>query len=332
MKKFSWVRINLTAAVLTAALTAGAGAASLGTGRVEASALRLRSEANTESSVLTMVYGGQTVDVLEKASDGWYKVSANGKVGYMSAEYLTVSLSAAPAAGEQILAPEAPAEENAAPAEETAAEQADEAAGLGNGKVTTQEGGPLNLRAGCSTSTNKIGSIPNGTVLALEDSRDGWYQVTFRGVTGYVSGDYIKPTEEEVTPAVSGSGVGAQALELAMQYLGCPYVYGAAGPKSFDCSGFTYYIYGKLGYSIYRTASTQFNGSGVPVSRENLQPGDLVFFREPGSSKSATHVGIYIGNGDLIHASSSRSGAYVRINNLSEKWYATRYVGAKRIA
>lgn len=330
MKKFSWVRISLTAAVLTAALTVGAGAASLGTGRVEASALRLRSEANTESSVLTMVYGGEKVDVLEKVSDDWYKVSANGKVGYMSAEYLTVSLSAP--AEEQVLAPETSAEESAAQAEETAAEQADETAGLGNGKVTTREGGPLNLRAGCSTSADKIGSVPNGTVLALEGSKDGWYQVTFRGVTGYVSGDYIKPTEEEVTPAVSGSGVGAQALELAMQYLGCPYVYGAAGPKSFDCSGFTYYIYGKLGYSIYRTASTQFNGSGVSVSRENLQPGDLVFFREPGSSKSATHVGIYIGNGDLIHASSSKSGAYVRINNLSEKWYATRYVGAKRIA
>lgn len=329
MRKFSWVRISLTTAILAAALTAAAGAASLGTGRVEVGALRLRAEANTESSVLTIVYGGAKVDVLEKTLDGWYKVSVDGKVGYMSAEYLTVDFS--DPIEEQVPGPEAPAEESAAPAEEAPAVQAEESAGLGNGKVTLSSG-TLNLRAGCSTSADKIGSIPNGVVLALEDSKDGWYQVTFRGVTGYVSGDYIEPTEEEVTATPAASGVGAQAVEMAMQYLGCPYVYGAAGPKSFDCSGFTYYIYGKLGYSINRTASTQFNGNGVSISRENLQPGDLVFFREFGSSKSATHVGMYIGNGEIIHASSSKSGAYVRINSLSEKWYADRYVGAKRIA
>lgn len=332
MKKFSWIRISLTTAVLAAALTAAAGAASLGTGRVEVGALRLRSEANTESSVLTTVYGGTKVDVLEKTLDGWYKVSVDGKVGYMSAEYLTVDFNAP--VEEQVLGPEEseePEEASAAPAEEAPAAQAEETVGLGNGKVTLSSG-TLNLRAECSMSADRVGSIPNGVVLALEDSKDGWYQVTFRGVTGYVSGDYIEPTEEEVTAAPSGSGVGAQVVELAMQYLGCPYVYGAAGPKSFDCSGFTYYIYGKLGYSIYRTASTQFNGNGVSISRQNLQPGDLVFFREHGSSKSATHVGIYIGNGQIIHASSSKSGAYVRINSLSEKWYADRYVGAKRIA
>lgn len=106
-----------------------------------------------------------------------------------------------------------------------------------------------------------------------------------------------------------------------------PYVYGAVGPNSFDCSGFTYQIYkNELGIDLNRVSRDQYK-NGIEVSRENLLPGDLVFFRSGGSSIG--HVGIYIGNGDMIHASSGAKK--VVVSSLSSNWYDTRYVGARRL-
>lgn len=238
---------------------------------------------------------------------GWYKVVHNGTTGYMSADYLVVT---ANAEGETI---------------------SDEAGmtDLGNGKVTLQSG-YLNIRAEASTLGAKLGAIPNGAVVALSEHVDGWYLVTYGEITGYVSGDYITVTTESVSSVKEGVS-GADIVAKAKLYLGCPYVYGSAGPKGFDCSGFTSFIYKQFGFSINRTASTQLNHNGVSVDRANLQPGDLVFFRDYSCAKSASHVGIYIGDGQFIHASSSRSKTGVKISSLSEDWYANRYVGAKRI-
>ena len=110
-------------------------------------------------------------------------------------------------------------------------------------------------------------------------------------------------------------------------------MYGGASSKGFDCSGFTMYIYDQYGYNLPHSATSQWNSStGTTVARADLQPGDLVFFCDPARSngKACSHVGIYIGDGDFIHASSSRSGG-VRINSLSESYYDGYYVGAKRI-
>ena len=200
---------------------------------------------------------------------------------------------------------------------------------LGNGKVTL-ESGSLNIRAEASTLGAKLGTIPNGTVVALDDHIDGWYLVTYDEITGYVSEEYIVSTTEPIT-VVSHGITGADIVAKAKEYLGCPYVYGKAGPSSFDCSGFTSYNYKQFGYSINRTASTQLNNDGTSVARADLQPGDLVFFRDYSCTKSASHVGIYIGDGQFIHASSSSSASGVKISSLSESWYANRYVGAKRI-
>jgi peptidoglycan DL-endopeptidase CwlO len=108
---------------------------------------------------------------------------------------------------------------------------------------------------------------------------------------------------------------------IAMQYLGTPYVWGGASPAGFDCSGFTMYVYGRMGVSLPHNAAAQY-GYGSPVSSGDLQPGDLVFFDGLG------HVGLYIGGGQFIHA--PHTGDVVKISSISG-WYASTYVGARRL-
>ena len=119
-------------------------------------------------------------------------------------------------------------------------------------------------------------------------------------------------------PAKYGGVVG-----IAMGYLGTPYVWGGAGPSGFDCSGLAMYVYAQVGISLPHNAAMQYNTVGVPVSRSDLQPGDLVFFDGLG------HMGIYIGGGQFVHA--PHTGDVVKISSLSESWYASTYVGAKRV-
>jgi cell wall-associated NlpC family hydrolase len=108
---------------------------------------------------------------------------------------------------------------------------------------------------------------------------------------------------------------------IAMQYLGIPYVYGGASPGGFDCSGLVMYVFGQVGVSLPHNAAAQY-GYGQPVSRDQLQAGDLVFFNGLG------HVGIYIGGGQFIHA--PHTGDVVKISSLSG-WYSSTWVGARRL-
>jgi cell wall-associated NlpC family hydrolase len=122
-------------------------------------------------------------------------------------------------------------------------------------------------------------------------------------------------------PIPPSSTLGGQAVAVAMQYLGTPYVWGGASPSGFDCSGFTMYVWGQLGVSLPHNAAAQY-GMGTPVPRDALEPGDLVFFDGLG------HVGLYVGNGAFIHA--PHTGDVVRISSLSG-WYSDTYVGARRV-
>ena len=111
-------------------------------------------------------------------------------------------------------------------------------------------------------------------------------------------------------------------VSYAYEFIGSPYVYGAIGPSSFDCSGFTQYVFNKFGYSLTRTTYTQVN-QGTYVTRENLQPGDLIFTR--GTAQAPGHVGIYVGNGKMIHA--SRPGVGVIVGDMYDYVTARRIVG-----
>jgi cell wall-associated NlpC family hydrolase len=125
--------------------------------------------------------------------------------------------------------------------------------------------------------------------------------------------------------SVSTSGGKMSVVSKAYEFLGRPYVWGASGPRAFDCSGFTSYVYSSFGVSLPHKASSQA-GIGQTVSRNSLQAGDLVFFNTTGG---ISHVGIYIGSGQFIHASSGSDK--VTVSELSSSYYSTRFVTAKRM-
>ena len=184
--------------------------------------------------------------------------------------------------------------------------------------------GPLNIRSGPGTEYGTVGSLSTGAIVEIEElvgGYGGWYKIE----QGYVSSDYVAQVDASVA---ASSGKGSQIAQYALQYVGCPYVYGGSSPSGFDCSGFTTYVMKHFGYSINRTASSQMD-NGTSVSKSQLQPGDLVFFNSGNSSKRATHVGIYTGNGQFVHASTSTTG--VIISDLNSSYYSSTYVGARRL-
>jgi cell wall-associated NlpC family hydrolase len=127
--------------------------------------------------------------------------------------------------------------------------------------------------------------------------------------------------ENRISGGGNPTGHYGGVVGIAMGYLGVPYVWGGASPSGFDCSGFTMYVFAQVGVSLPHNAAMQYS-YGSPVSRENLQPGDLVFFNGLG------HVGLYIGGNQFIHA--PHTGDVVKISTLTD-WYAATYVGARRL-
>ena len=129
-----------------------------------------------------------------------------------------------------------------------------------------------------------------------------------------------KSTESEKASTSSSGVTGSDVVAYAKQFLGYKYVYGGSSPSGFDCSGFTSYVYKHFGYSLNRTSSGQ-RSDGIAVDKANLKAGDIVCF--------SGHVGMYIGGGSFIHASNPSGG--VKISNLSESYYKSRYITARRI-
>ncbi len=126
------------------------------------------------------------------------------------------------------------------------------------------------------------------------------------------------PSATAVKTVFSGTASGSEAVRIAKSYIGVPYVYGGTTPNGFDCSGFVQYVYRQMGISINRVAADQAR-NGVYVAKEDLQPGDLVFFAKPG--RTIHHVGMYVGNGQYIHA--PYTGRSITIENLTRKDYYT---------
>lgn len=196
-----------------------------------------------------------------------------------------------------------------------------------------------------------LATLKDGDRVEVTGLENGWFAVKSGDKTGYVTGDDLDLTMEKEAPkpkattkkpqtgtAAAGgtgesggtvvSGSGSDVAAFAQQYLGTPYVYGGAGPGGFDCSGFTMFVFSHFGVSLAHGATPQLN-NGYAVSMSELQPGDLVFFFGTyNTSSAASHVGIYVGGGQFIHASSSRG---VIISGLSESYYANRYLTARRV-
>ncbi len=298
-----------------------------GIGFVTGSGLRLRNEANTNAKTVDTASKNEVVVVLSKQGE-WYKVIYDLQEGYMHADYLKVSTA--------------------------------ENAELGYGKVNVNS---VNLRSGAGTSYSKVNLAKKGEKAYIIGVNNGWYKVIFDGSIGYVRSDYLDLTEVPyenksssnspkffrggksigTTPSggslngstgsnsgsTSSSGSNSASSKIvakAKQYLGVPYKWGGTTPSGFDCSGFVYYVLRSCGYNVSRTMTTMYS-QGTPVAKSNLQPGDVVFFQNTYKA-GLSHVGIYVGDGQFIHAPSS--GKVVSYSNLYTDYYIAHYYGAVR--
>lgn len=200
-----------------------------------------------------------------------------------------------------------------------------------------------NVRENASTSANVITTLTRNTEVTIAGEEGDFYKIEYKNYNGYISKSLVSDKTVEITSrsaterqentesntvSTSNSGTGENVITFAKKYLGYNYVSGGTTPSGgFDCTGFTYYIYNACGYSLSRSCSAQAS-SGVAVSKNNLQAGDLLLF-DNGSNGSIGHVGIYIGNGSFIHAANSRRG--VVIDTINSGYYNTYYYSARRI-
>ena len=222
----------------------------------------------------------------------------------------------------QVVVDEVQTPENVETGENTVVENV-KVTGVNKHMMVTASG--LNIRSSWSKDSTKLGTVNYGADLTVTGlCENGWVQVLFQSQTGYVNGEYVTDYEEVDNTASAGA---IDIANYALQFVGCPYVYGGTSPNGFDCSGLVYYCFGQYGISLKRTADDQMNHNGTAVSKSNLQVGDLVFF---GYGGYADHVGIYIGNTNFVHAANPSSG--VRVSSLDETYYLNKYLGARRIS
>ena len=270
---------------------------------VTATSLNVRSGAGTSYSVITKLSKGTVVDVIESASNGWKKVkTSNGTTGWVSGDYLTTG-----SAGNS---------------------STNNSTSQTSYKATVNTDS-LNMRKGAGTSYSVITKLSKGTVVdVLESASNGWKKIkTSNGTIGWVSGSYLANCVVEQPSTPSTNKVQA-VIDLAHKQLGKPYVWGAEGPNSFDCSGLIYYVYkNAAGITLPRTSSAQYS-AGVAVSRSNLKAGDLIFSSTDGTG-NITHVAIYVGDGQMIHA--PRNGKNVEKVSINNSYWNKAYVGARRV-
>lgn len=202
------------------------------------------------------------------------------------------------------------------------------------GRVT---GSNVNIRKTPALNGEVLASLGMDNYVSIKAFDNGWYNVIAQsGTEGWIHQDYISVVLEGSTgtdisrSATRTPGV-SKIVDIAKNYLGVPYKYGTNGPSSFDCSGFTSYVFKSAGYSISRSSKDQAR-DGEKVSKADLKAGDLVFFDTTGKiDGNITHVGIYIGDGRFIHASSGNSAKKVVISELNEGYYRDRFVTARRL-
>lgn len=187
-------------------------------------------------------------------------------------------------------------------------------------------GDNVNISSLASADSNPLPKSYAGNTLTVIGISGTWLKVeTVDGKIGYISSDYVKANR--LTFAITPETKGEKIVRTAKEYLGASYVWGGMSPSGFDCSGFVNYIYGLYGCTMNRVAQNIYTYDGTFVEKEDLEPGDLLFFGS--GAYGVDHTAIYIGGGMFIHSSSYDVG--VVISDLTSDYYTRKYVGAKRI-
>lgn len=299
--------ILITISIIASALIISASAdvpMAYGAATVDTPVLNLRAGPSTSDNVVSRLSEGDIIVITERTNSDWYKVNFRGTVGYVSAPLLRDVLTA----------------ENF------------NALGRVIGDV-------VNMREKPNTDSTVLGQYNQSTEMTVIGINNGWYKAVYDGKTGYIRSDYMeiisgqKPASSTATTAVSyvpqpNLPVGQQVVNFALSFLGSDYVYGGMSPSGFDCSGLVTYVFKNFGYSLTRNASGQYRDNGVKIDKSDLAVGDLVFFSSNGGA-GVTHVGIYIGDDEFIHA--SRPGVGVIISRLDSTYYLDVWYGAKRV-
>lgn len=280
-------------------------------GTVTASSLNLRKSAATSAEVLTSIPNNAQVVIITNNAANWYNVTYDGQTGWVSGQYLSVKTIAT----------------SEAPVVSTSVVTTPSEAGATKTVGTVTAGSALNLRESAVATAAILLSIPNNAqVTVISKDANNWYNVTYDGQTGWVSGSYLSVETVVATAPVTNvsRSISSELVEHALSLQGVPYVFGGTSRSGFDCSGYTQYVFKESGISLPRTSAEQYK-VGSSVNRDKLQSGDLVFFST--YAKGASHVGIYIGDGTFVDA----SNAGVGISNLNKDYYTSRYLGARRV-
>lgn len=289
-------------------------------GTVATETLNIRENPTTDSRILQQVGRGIPVEILEQKSD-WLKLKLrDDSTAYVKSEFIDI---------QRVLA-------------------------------MVEVSGGLNVRDYPSTEKGDIiQKIYSGDEVSVHYAVGDWYNIGQDGMEGFVHKDFIKEDllaylpsknidqvkkitviQEKVNVAAkaqsakpktvalssnTGSGQGSSIVAYAKQFLGNPYVYGGNSlTRGVDCSGFSQQVMKNFGITIQRSSSAQYSSNGYKVSRDELQKGDLLFF---GYKGNVSHVGIYIGGGQMIHASDERTGIIISDAFSNSK----PYIGAKRV-
>lgn len=289
---------NEAAQTPTAAQTCGY--TNLGMSVISSGNLNIRQEASTDSEVIGILTNHNACELLEDAGE-WYKVTSGKVTGYVNKQYL-VTVDEAEAIAEQEIK-----------------------------TVATVNTETLNVRAEKSTEAEVLSQVGNSEAFTVNSVADGWVEISVDDSVGYISQDYVTlaqalPTAKTIEQVKYGDGVSdvrTSVVSYALQFVGNRYVWGGTSLENgVDCSGFTMRILGKYGISLPHSSKAQ-PSYGTKISASEAKPGDLFFY---GSGRSISHVAIYIGNGQIVHASNKRDGIKVSNAYYRNPICVTRYL------
>ncbi len=301
--------------------------------------VNVRTEPNTESEIVGKMYDNSVAQILSRVGEGeneWFQVISGSVEGYIKAEYFIYGDDAAAVIDDYVT------------------------------RNVVVKADRLNVREHADISSSRIGYMDYAEKAKLLEYGEEWSKILYAGEReGYVASQYITVEEEfvyaksiaeelreleaqrllaqrvyesedlapentaiRITPPVDYANVSelrTAIVNYAMQYLGNRYVSGGRSLETgTDCSGFTCYTYAVFGYSLSRTPQGQWGSNGRQITMDQIQPGDIVCYSSSGGR--CTHVGLYIGNGQIIHAANSRKGVII-----SDVYYDNTFIGIKNV-